>query len=107
LIVPPDEYGNGRLVTENDLWEVIMNQKEVSIPGLTPLKIAIRQSLTDVVPGQLAMWPSSNHLPSQKQKVLNIGTRWKRGTTRATDEGIRELAGKLSTLVGQVYEADL
>lgn len=106
LIVPPDEYGNGRLVTENNLWEAIMSQNEVSIPGLTQLAIKIRQSLTNVVPGQISIWPSSNHFPNQKIKVLNIGTRWKNGTTRLTDTNVRNLASKLSASTGRSYEVD-
>lgn len=103
LIVPPDEYDNGRIIRRCGF----VPNEHLWLPALTKETVVTRESLTRVVPGELSIWPSSNYLPAysntdcrQKFEVLNIGTRWKKGETRVTDDKILELLEELSANVG-------
>ncbi len=104
IIAPCDEYGNGRLIVNKPLMKLLLEQKECTIPGLIDQPLQIKNSLTQVVPGEVSVWPSSNHFPNRTLGVLNIGTRWAAGTTRLTDEAVKELSKKLTDEVGTSFE---
>lgn len=103
LVAPPDEYGNGRLITTHQKIAEILEMKELSIPEISANAFVIQNSLTKVTPGELSIWPSSNHFLNENLGVLNIGTRWKAGTTATTDKMVIDLAQKLAASVGQSY----
>ncbi len=101
IIAPSDEYNNGRLIVEVSTLKQILETGHCTIPEITEKKLIACSSLTNVEPGELSVWPSSNHFPDKNLAVLNIGTRWKPGTTRVTDEQVKTLAKELHNKVGQ------
>lgn len=103
IVAPPDEFGNGRLIVGRGQIERILGKEQIEIPMISDRSLAVRRSLTEVIPGQLSVWPSSNHIPGGKLGVLNIGTRWHNGATRTTNTAVIELAKKLSNNVGKSY----
>ncbi len=100
-VAPSDEYGNGRLLVSEEVADNILREEVVRLPDLFDGSLAVRSSLTEVVPGELAIWPSSNFFPNTDAVVLNIGTRWKPGTTRTTDRFVIDLQIKLRELAGK------
>lgn len=100
VVAPPDEYGNGRLIVRKEQIVKILGKERIEIHSLADQLLAVRGSLTEVIPGELSVWPSSNHFSDGSLGVLNIGTRWKPGETRTTDDDTIELAKKLSLGVG-------
>lgn len=107
IIAPCDEYKNGRLVIDKKTMAEIIEKGECSIPALADRPFVSRSSLTKVTPGELSVWPSSNHFPNRDLAVLNIGTRWAEGTTSVTDDGVKRLAKELSDRAGNVVEIEL
>jgi hypothetical protein len=104
IIAPPDEYWNGRLIVQLKLFDKIMQKKEVVLEWIIENPLVIKKSLTEVVPDELSLWPSSNHFPNETLKVLNIWTRWKPKTTNTSNEEVIQLAKKLSSLVWKSYK---
>lgn len=104
IVAPCDEYGNGRLIVNKELMKQLLDYKECTLQGLVGFPLQIRNSLTQVIPGEISLWPSSNHFPNRTLGVLNIGTRWSEGTTRLTDQTVKELSKKLTDFVGQSFE---
>lgn len=102
VVAPSDEYGNGRLIMTKAVAEEILAAVEIKLPELTAESIIVRTSLTEVVPGELSVWPSSNHVPNHDVVVLNLGTRWQPGTTRTTDEAVLKLQPILEEKTGHV-----
>lgn len=103
IVAPCDEYGNGRLIVNKELMKKLLTEKECTIDKLVGFPLQIKNSLTQVIPGQVSIWPSSNHFPNRSLSVLNIGTRWSEGTTRLTDETVKELSKKLTDYVGHSF----
>jgi len=103
VVAPPDEYGNGRLIIKSEQIKEISGRERVKIKEITDEFLDVKKSLTEVVPGKLSVWPSSNHFPSKDIGVLNIGTRWAPGKTKITDRKAIALAKKLSRNVGAKY----
>ena len=101
IIAPSDEYNNGRLIVEKSTLEKIIKAGKCTIPGVTDVELTTCSSLTNVEPGELSIWPSSNHFPDENLAVLNIGTRWKPGTTKVTDEKVKKLSKELLNAVGK------
>jgi len=104
IVAPPDEYGNGRLIVGKKQLKEILAKEKIKIPGIINQATSVRKSLTEVTPDELSVWPSSNHFSSENLSVLNIGTRWKPGTTRTTNNQIIKLAKRLSHYVGTSHE---
>lgn len=102
VCLPPDEFGNGRLLVLADRLAEILKRSSIGLDGLYD-DLAVRRSLTEVDPGELSMWPSSNHFPNPKLAVANIGTRWSPGQTRTTDTVVTKLSERLSKEVGTRY----
>lgn len=100
IIAPADEYHNGRLIADKKLFDKTLNQKTIKIPEITNKVLTVKNSLTDIVPGELSVWPSSNHFLNETLGVLNIGTRWKQKTTKTTDKNTITLCHKLNNLTG-------
>ncbi len=107
IVVSPDEYDNGRLIVDKSLIENILLQQKIKIPGICNGTIAVKKSLTEVIPGELSVWLSSNYFPNKNLGVLNIGTRWKLNTTSTTDDQVIKLSEKLTNLVGKYYKVEL
>ncbi len=101
VVVPPDEYGNGRIVARIGTFSEVLERNRIEIAGISPRSIAVKKSLTEVVPGVLSIWPSSNHFPDETLGVLNIGTRWSSGSTKTTNEEVIQLSKRLSNQVGE------
>lgn len=101
VVAPPDEYANGRLIVGRAQIERILGKEQIEIPEITDRSLVVRKSLTEVIPGQLSVWPSSNHIPGGTLGVLNIGTRWNEGRTKTTNTSVIALAKKLSCNVGK------
>lgn len=106
LILPPDEYGNGRILVNRSTFEEVLKARQLAIAGIDA-GFMVEDSLTSVSPGTLSVWPSSNYFPNDDLRVLNIGTRWKPGTTTTTDAGVINLAKKLSAEIGTSYPFSL
>lgn len=104
IVAPCDEYGNGRLIVRKEMMKELLESKECTVEGLVGFPLHVKNSLTQVVPGEVSIWPSSNHFPNRTLGVLNIGTRWAEGTTRLTDSTVKELSKKLTDYVGQAFE---
>ncbi|MDP2643206.1 MAG: hypothetical protein Q8P62_05175 [Candidatus Peregrinibacteria bacterium] len=112
--LPPDEYGNGRLLAEKGLFDEILDKDYVRIPGLLNKRpIAVRQSLTDVEQTnrgdnpELAVWPSSNHFPGGRFGVLNIGARYGDGETKLRHDGVLlDLILKLRERLGNGFAVE-
>lgn len=102
-VAPNDEYQNSRLIVSQVVFDQVLVQDTVRIQGLTKTPIKVQQSLTEVVPGELSIWPSSNYFPNPNIRVLNVGTRWSPGTTDISDSAVFELSQQLSGQVGQKY----
>ena len=107
VVLPPDEYGNGRLLAERPLFDEILRQDLLRVAELdSPL--VVRPSLTDVVPfsrsRHLSVWPSSNHFPGEKFGVLNVGTRWEAGHTKNDNPAVLQLVGRFKKEVGRLYQ---
>jgi hypothetical protein len=100
-VAPSDEYGNGRLVVAREMADEILAKDTIRLSELTDQAIVTRPSLTEVVPGELSVWPSSNYMPNPDIVVLNLGTRWSPGTTRSTDERVLALQPILVARTGQ------
>ena len=105
-VAPSDEYGNGRLVVTREMAEDILARDTIQLPELTDHVITIRASLTEVVPGELSVWISSNYVPNPDIVVLNFGTRWSPGTTRSTDERVLALQPILITRAGHAVRVE-
>jgi hypothetical protein len=104
VILPSDEYGNGRLLLARQLWQDLRGRDQILIPGLTEGPIHVHQSLTQVKPGELSAWQSSNNFAAGVElSVVNIGTRWATGTTRTTDASVIQLGTKLRSEAGKTY----
>ncbi|HIQ56522.1 TPA: hypothetical protein EYG96_00575, partial [Candidatus Gracilibacteria bacterium] len=101
IIAPSDEYNNGRLIVEKSTLEKIIKAGKCTIPEITNKELIACSSLTNVEPGELSIWPSSNYFPDKNLAVLNIGTRWKPGTTKVTDETVKNLSKELLNKVGK------
>lgn len=105
VVAPPDEYENGRLIVTPEQRAKVLQNTHVRIDGIAENEIAVRQSLTEVIPGELSIWPSSNYFQGEGTlEVLNLGTRWAQGQTRTTDEKIIQLSRILSRSVGDTYK---
>ncbi len=104
VIVPPDEYDNGRVVANRGTIQRILDSQTVWIPGITDHELDVRDSLTKVHSGRLSIWPSSNHFPNEDLGVLNVGTRWRPGTTSTTDQVVIALSKKLKSTVGDQHK---
>jgi hypothetical protein len=50
IILPPDEYNNGRILIEKKLLNKILSKNEILIPEICNKKLFIKNSLTQVVP---------------------------------------------------------
>mgnify|MGYP006865016920 CR=1 FL=1 len=104
VVLPPDEYANGRLLANRELFNDILDRDKVhSDTG----ELAIKKSLTEIDQGTLTVWPSSNHFPGDHFGVLNIGTRWEEGTTKTTNDNVIRLSEKLSHEVGKNYGVEI
>lgn len=103
IVAPPDEYGNGRLIVRKEQIVKILGKERIEIHSLADQLLAVRGSLTEVIPGELSVWPSSNHFSDGSLGVLNIGTRWRPRETSTTDDGTIGLAKRLSLGVGSRY----
>ncbi len=104
IIIPPDEYNNGRILTKRDNFRDILERTNIKIAEIYENFLTVKQSLTEVNPGELSVWPSSNHLPGGNLEVLNIGTRWSPGQTRTTDRDVIELSERLNQKIGARYK---
>lgn len=104
VIAPPDEFGNGRIIISKKLFEEILTHKKVNLGWVIDKTFVVQKSLTLVEPGELSIWPSSNHFYNPDIIVANIGTRWKAGTTKTTDKDTVDLSKKLEKFVGQTCE---
>ncbi len=104
LVVPPDEYGNCRLVVDKTLAVKILAKGKIKIAGISSKALNTCESLTSVVPDKISIWPSSNYLPDPTLTVLNIGTRWKPGTTKTTNKEVLKLSQKFAKEVGKTYK---
>lgn len=101
VILPPDEYGNSRLLFHAQSWQSIQSAAEtVFLESLYDEPITVCKSLTEVVPNTISIWPSSNSLPNPDIIVLNLGTRWLPGTTDTTDPKTKKISQQTSTEVG-------
>lgn len=107
IIAPCDEYGNGRLIVEKEMMKKILEAQQCTIAGLIDFPLQIKTSLTQVIPGEVSVWPSSNYFPNRNLGVLNIGTRWAEGTTGPTDRGVKDIAKHLNSLVGKTFTVDI
>ena len=113
--LPPDEYGNGRLLAKSGLFDEILTKDRVWIPSLTgDSGIDVRKSLTDVDQyrgngdTRLSVWPSSNHFPDRRYGVLNIGARYGDGETNLKLNGtLLDLILKLRENFGVGFGVDL
>lgn len=103
LVAPPDEYGNGRLVVTKDVADKIFTKSSIKISGISNKALKICASLTQVVPGEISLWPSSNYFPNPSLVVLNIGTRWKVNSTSTTNSQVLKLAKKFAKEIGKKY----
>ncbi len=106
VVVPPDEYGNGRILVKWDTFGEILTRPSIRIPRISEQILAVRKSLTEVIPNELSVWPSSNHFTGETLKVLNIGTRWNVGLTTTTNGDVIELSKNLSSKVGESYRVE-
>ncbi len=104
IVAPSDEYNNGRLIVEQSTLKALLASGKCTIPEISDKELVVCSSLTTVEPGELSVWPSSNHFPDENLAVLNIGTRWKPGTTRVTDTEVIDLSAKLLNTVGKNIE---
>lgn len=104
VIAPPDEFGNGRIILSKKLFEKVLEQKTVKLIWDIDKSFVVKKSLTLVEPGELSIWPSSNHFYNPDIIVANVGTRWKAGTTKTTDKDTVDLSKKLEKCVGQKGE---
>ncbi|MDD2907462.1 MAG: hypothetical protein PHH98_02365 [Candidatus Gracilibacteria bacterium] len=104
IIAPPDEFGNGRIILSKKVLDEILTHKKVKLGGDIDKTCVVQKSLTLVEPGELSIWPSSNHFHNSQIVVANVGTRWKNGTTKTTDKDVVDLSKKLQKLVGQSGE---
>jgi len=107
VVAPPDEYLNGRLIIDTKLLHKVLAQNKIRIPEITNQTLTVKKSLTEVTPGELFVWLSSNYFPNKALGVINIGTRWQPGTTSTTDIKTIELSQKLSRCVGKCYEVQI
>ncbi len=103
VVLPSDEYKNGRFLLNKKTFDDLFASPKVIIRdfahmGLGELQVA--HSLTEVTPGRLAVWPSSNHFLNDDLRVMNIGTRWAAGTTNTTDHNVMHLAEYLDAKIG-------
>lgn len=103
-VVPHDEYDNQRIITPRITAEEIAARSEIWIPEITDRTIKVRETLTDVLHGEIAVWNSSNALPDADIVVMNLGTRWKPDYNTTTDPLITELSSKLASKFGQQLE---
>lgn len=103
LVAPPDEYGNGRLVVAKSIADRIFTKKSIKIAGISTKALKVCASLTQVVPGEISLWPSSNYFPDPSLVVLNIGTRWKANSTSTTNAQVLQLAKKFAKEIGKKY----
>lgn len=103
LVAPPDEYGNGRCIVTKDLADKIFTKSSVKISGVSNKALKVCASLTQVVPGEISVWPSSNYFPDPSLVVLNIGTRWKANSTSTTNKQVLQLAKKFAKEIGKKY----
>jgi hypothetical protein len=102
-VAPNDEYQNSRLIVLQTVFDHVLAKDTIQVQGLVDAPIKVQQSLTEVVPGQLSIWPSSNYFPNPNIRVLNVGTRWAPGTTDISDSTASQLSQKMSGQVGQNY----
>lgn len=101
IIAPCDEYYNGRLIMNKECFNKILADKKSIVLLEDSKEVGAYESLTTVIPGKLSIWPSSNHFPNEDLVVLNIGTRWKEGTTYITNEEIKNFVKILNKRVGE------
>lgn len=106
VVIPPDEYGNGRILVRRDTFNEVLGKDSIKIPGISSRSIAVKKSLTEVVPDTLSVWPSSNHFTDETLGVLNIGTRWRGGSTRTTNGEVIELSRRFSNQVGESHRVE-
>lgn len=107
IIAPCDEYQNGRLVVDKETMKKVLEKGECNIPSLFDHPFQACCSLTSVKPGVLSVWPSSNHFPNDDIAVLNIGTRWAEGTTKVTDDQVKQLAATLNDRTGEIVNIEV
>ncbi len=109
LVLSPDEYSNGRVLVQQNLFDEIFSHEEVKIPAISDnTALQVRRSLTEVTPfgvsKALSVWPSSNHLPQTHLNVLNIGTRWEKGATSpSNDPALISFVQQLRNDIGKCY----
>jgi hypothetical protein len=105
IIAPPDEYGNGRLLMHSTVWETICKaSNSIFITDIYPKAISVCSSLTSVVPDTISVWKSSNTFPNTDIVVINLGTRWKPGTTQTTHSETKHIANLTHEKVGQTID---
>ena len=104
IIAPPDEYWNGRLIICTITFNKIMKNKKILLKEVVKINLIIKKSLTEVVPDELSIWPSSNHFPNKNLKVLNIWTRRKPKTTNTSNKEVIKLAKKLDSIVWKTFK---
>lgn len=108
IIAPPDEYNNWRLIVSREIFNELFLKENIKIPYIyDDNHIYIKKSLTEIIPGEISIWPSSNHLTNENLKVINIWTRWKPKTTTTTNENIIKISNKLSLNVWKSIEINL
>jgi hypothetical protein len=105
IVAPPDEYGNSRLLIHASTWNSILHETtHVHIPDLYHGPVTICKSLTSVIPDAISVWQSSNSFPNPNIVVINLGTRWKPGTTQTTHASTKEIAQLTNVQVGKVID---
>jgi hypothetical protein len=107
IILPPDEYKNGRILVQRELLKKIRQAPTIKINLANKLALAYRSSLTEVIPGDISLWPSSNYFINERLHVLNIGTRWKPKTTYTSDNNVMRMSETLALRVGENIQLDL
>ncbi|HEY5713872.1 MAG TPA: hypothetical protein VIT68_00810 [Candidatus Gracilibacteria bacterium] len=106
IVLPSDEFGNGRVILPDNVYAKALREGEIIIPQVSDDPIPVNESLTSESEG-LNLWRSSNRLPNDHLVVANVGYAWLPEEFGGKGERIEALNQKLEPLVGAKAEIEI
>ncbi len=107
IVVPFDEFKNGRIVVDRKTADAIMKKGSCKIPELSNETFIACSSMTQIKSGELSVWPCSNYFPNRDLAVLSLGTRWAKGKTFLTYDNALELIDVLKNNIGTTVKVEV
>ena len=105
LVIPPDEFNNGRIIILESLYREALDRGEIYVPEISSDRpIPVGTDINDKSAEDLALWPSSNRVPNSDLVVANFTYPWKDGEEGGFSDRIRDHAGNLTERIGTALD---